>query len=101
MCRLVLFDSMELKQLTQTLRDSVEAGVNNAISATGELPDLLSKAQAYSLYGRSNVDRWIDEGLINASHSKGNSSKQFIDRIKLEQVAASSNRITYLPVTER
>src|ERR1700729_2320807 len=101
MCRRVTFDRMELKQLTQTLRNSAEAGVNNALSTSGELPGLLSKAQAYTLYGRSNVDRWINEGLINASHSKGNSSKQFIDKTKLEQVAASSNRITYLPVAER
>ena len=53
-----------------------------------------SKTQAYQLYGRSTVDRWISEGLIKVNRKK-------IDRAKLEAVAAASNRRTYLPVADR
>lgn len=61
------------------------------------LPDSYTKAQAYRLYGRSNVDRWIGEGLLKSARI----SQKSIDREELEHVACTSNRATYLPVAER
>ena len=60
----------------------------------------MTKADAYRLYGRSNVDRWLREGLISIGHPT-ETSQIFFDRSELEAVAASSNRITYLPVADR
>ena len=60
----------------------------------------MTKSQAYRLYGRGNVERWLKEGLIGLiPHSK--KSKKILDRKQLETVAESSNRNTYLPVAER
>ena len=85
---------MELKELTILLQGAVAEGAEKALIATGTLSGRLSKSEAYRTYGRSNVDRWVLEGLIKVSN-------KCIDRIKLEAIAESSNRITYLPVADR
>jgi hypothetical protein len=85
---------MKLKELTILLINASVQSAEKAFAATGILRDHLSKTQAYQLYGRSNVDRWLSENLIKISNKK-------IDRLKLEAIAASSNRITYLPVADR
>ena len=68
---------------------------------SGLLPDTLTKAQAYRLYGKNNVDRWCKENLIHPVFQAGSGKKKFIDRLKLEAVARANNRTTYLQAAER
>lgn len=91
---------MELKDFTRLLKTAALGGADKALFQNSSLPAALTKAEAYRLYGRSNVDRWIAEGLINLVAS-GKSSKKCIDRLTLERIAAASNRITYLSASER
>ena len=85
---------MKLKELIVVLRIASERSAGLVLFAKANLKDNFSKSQAYKIYGRSNVDRWMGEGLISLSNNK-------INRDKLEAIAASSNRVTYLPVAER
>lgn len=92
---------MKLKELSSLLKMAVTAGVEKALAATCPLQARLTKAQAYRRYGRYNVDRWLSEGLIKLTSENSSISKKTVDREKLEGIAASSNRVTYLPVAER
>lgn len=92
---------MKLKDLVHLLKNAAEQGAANALAQSGQLQAQLTKAEAYRLYGRGNVDRWISEGLISPVTTKGDHSRKCLDRNILEAVAASSNRITYLPAAER
>lgn len=92
---------MKLKALVNLLKNATEQGATNALAQSGHLQDQLSKAEAYRLFGRGNVDRWISEKLICPILCTERSSRKCLDRKKLEAIAASSNRITYLPVAER
>lgn len=83
------------------LKDAITAGADKAMVEFGQLPDTLTKAQAYRLYGRDNVDRWCKENLIHPVCMAGSGKKKFIDRLKLQAVARASNRTTYLQVAER
>ena len=85
---------MKLMELIDLLKNANAEGAGKVLSSAGILRDHLSKAEAYKIYGRSNVDRWLSENLIKISNKK-------INRLKLEAIAASSNRMTYLPVAER
>jgi hypothetical protein len=92
---------MELKDFTRLLKTAVLEGAAIALAKNGGMPAAYTKAEAYRLYGRSDVDRWITEGLITPAIAAGKSSGKCIDRVKLEGIAAASNRITYLSADQR
>ncbi|WP_316786573.1 hypothetical protein [Pedobacter frigiditerrae] len=92
---------MKLKELVILLKNATAMGTTKALAECGQLADQISKAEAYRLYGRGSVDRWISEGLIKPSATIGKNPSKCLDREKVEAVAASSNRKTYLPVAER
>ena len=85
---------MKRNELVLLFTRSAAAGAAKALAKCGNQPKAVSKSQAYRVYGRSDVDRWLAEGLIHAVKNR-------IDKAALERVACRSNRITYLPVAER
>ncbi|HBI90714.1 MAG TPA: hypothetical protein DDY75_23120 [Sphingobacterium sp.] len=90
---------MKTRELFFLMRQATEEGVSRALSITGSMPKSINKSQAYRQYGRSNIDRWILEGiLVPLSHQ---SSQILFDPEELESISDSSNRITYLQVAER
>jgi hypothetical protein len=92
---------MKIEDISQLMKNAILRGVAKAVPDHGVISPAISKADAYRLYGRSNVDRWLAEGLIKLSFTPGNTSKRFMDRNKLDSVAAASNRHTYLQVADR
>jgi hypothetical protein len=84
---------IELVPLVNFLTKAATSGACKVLEEAG-LKESLTKSEVCRCYGRSNIDRWIREGLLKIS-------KKCIDRLKLEAIAASSIRTTYLPVAER
>jgi len=93
--------TMNPAELARILLESVTESTTKVLVENTVLKDRISKADAYRLYGRSQVDRWIAEGLLKPSKKQFFISPSCIDRKKLEAIAAESNRGTYLPVAER
>jgi len=90
------------KQLSFIFQSAVKAGSEKCLRDGGLLGHHLSLSQAYALYGRTNVDRWLTEKLISTIDCVDSvSGKKTICRSSLEAVAFKSNRISYLPVAER
>ncbi len=87
-----------LSKLSNLIKESALKGVHDVIDDEHLFADPLSKNDAYKMYGRSNVDRWLKEKLICVLPL---GSKGIIDRDKLEQVASRSNRFSYLISAER
>ena len=91
---------MKLKEFIPELKNAVQAGAEKALRQCGGQPSGCTKAEAYRLFGRSNVDRWLAEGLLTTIAQRGKVSKK-IDKTQLERVAAASNRTSYLAVADR
>ena len=91
---------MKLKEFIPQLNNAILAGAQKALSQNGIVQATCSKAAAYRLFGRSNVDRWLAEGLLTPTAGHGKVSNK-IDRTQLERVAAASNRTSYLAVADR
>lgn len=85
---------MERNELTRLLSRTIAAGATKALTLCDPQPQVISKSLAYRKYGRSNIDRWLAEGLLILTRNR-------LDKAALAQIAARSNRITYLPVAER
>ena len=86
-------------QLQSLLSEAAELGASIAMTQVGLLKPYLSKNQAWTKYGRSNVERWIREGLITPRKDGNNTAKWRIDRLEIESVAKTSNRSSYNQIT--
>ena len=85
---------MERSELILLLTRTAAAGAANALANCGTQAPAISKSQAYRAYGRSDVDRWLEEGLIRPLNNR-------LDKAALARIASRSNRTTYLPANQR
>ncbi len=61
----------------------------------GLIKPYLSLNEAYKMYGRRTVERWIAEGLIEIQKDGTRTSKCRILREQIELVASQSNRASW------
>lgn len=92
-------NKMKIKELSHLLYHCADAGADSALGLTTQ-SDHLNAQEAYHLYGRSQVDRWIKEGLVT-KFVRANARHGVFDRKQLADVAGRSNRQTYLTAAER
>lgn len=85
----------------QLLIDVAEIVLKQYRIMKGEESSFISQREAYRLFGTGVVKRWVQEGLIKRKKDGSATSTVRYDRIELEALAKSSNRITYLDSEER
>lgn len=90
---------MKIRELFYYLKQATEDGASKALLSTSSAPNSINKTQAYRLYGRCIIDRWILEGILRPISMQ--TSQILFDPAELESISDSSNRITYLQVAER
>lgn len=83
-------------QLEKIIKITTELGAVIALIRTGKLKPYLKKSEAFRLYGRSNVEHWIEEGLITPRKDGGQSASWRIDRIELESIVKSRQLLQIL-----
>ncbi len=87
---------IEAFQLRNMLIAAAELGATRALIKVGKIKPFMSKSEAYKLYGRGTVDRWIAEGNLKPCKDGNNTSTVRIDRMRLEELSMASNQTTYL-----
>lgn len=93
------FDESELRNMLIWASD---LGSTQTLIKTGKLKPYLKQKEAFDMYGRATVERWIKEGLITPEKDGlAKNSMVRLDRVRLEALSKTSNRHTYLSVEER
>ncbi len=87
--------TLDARQIRILMQDSMELGVKKTLVELGLLTPYLSKQQAYKMYGRAQVDRWLKEKLIGKIKDGTNTSSMRLSRMELEMVAKTSNRMSW------
>ena len=77
---------MELQnfELRKLLADAMEMGYKRCLMDFGHLTATITKSEAYRMYGRNDVDKWIREKAIIPVKAGSGTSKIKLDRIQLE-----------------
>ncbi|PYF74575.1 hypothetical protein [Pedobacter nutrimenti] len=83
-------------QLGILLRDAAEVGAKLVLSRTGKIKPYLNKSEAFRRYGRKNIERWIDQGLITPRKDGNQSAAWRIDRIEVEAIRKSLDAMLYI-----
>ena len=92
--------TLTIPQLKELLVDAAEIAASKAMENLGSLPPFISKAEAYRMYGRKQVDRWIAEGILKQYKDGNNTSKIRISRQNIMAVAKASNRINNISIQQ-
>ena len=90
---------IEPHELDLMLQNAAEMGAKKALLELGLSKPFLSLRQAEKTYGK-RIHRWIKEGLINKVKDGDAISTVRLDRMRLDELAKSSNRNTYLNTKE-
>jgi len=77
------------------LIDVAEIAIERYRVEKGEIPSFIKKTEAWRLYGRTTIDRWLKEGLIKPKKDGNGTAMVRLDRIELELLSKSSNRHSY------
>jgi hypothetical protein len=92
---------ISLNQLSALLNDAAELGAKAALTEAGLLKPYISKSEAVRMAGRTNLNRWVQEGLITLIKDGPSTAKIRINRLQFESVMKTSNRPSYLSLIER
>jgi hypothetical protein len=78
------------------LQTAAELGAKQSLCKTGKLKPYLSKSQAFREYGRSNIEHWIELGLITPRKDGAHSAAWRIDRIEADTIRHATELFPYL-----
>ncbi|MCT1526973.1 hypothetical protein [Sphingobacterium hotanense] len=92
---------MKPTTISRALAKAAEDGSARAIEELSLESEEISFSEAYMQHGRDAIKRWIKEGLLQPVDPPIGKRSKMLNRKQLDAVAASSNRVTYLPVRER
>ena len=81
---------------TRLFNCGAELGAIGALIKTGQLRPYLKKAEAFRLFGRKQVERWIGEGLVTPRKDGSHSAAWRIDRLEIEAVAKAIEMLRFL-----
>ncbi|SDF26952.1 hypothetical protein SAMN05216464_11573 [Mucilaginibacter pineti] len=76
-------------QLKLMLQQAAALGAKAALIQTGKIKPYLTKAEAFRLYGRNNIEHWINEGLITARKDGDLSASWRLDCMQVEAIIRS------------
>jgi hypothetical protein len=71
-------------------------GATAALVKTGQLRPYLKKSEAFRLFGRKNVEHWIEQGLITPRKDGVHSAAWRIDRLEIETVTKAIELLRFL-----
>ncbi|ATP56252.1 hypothetical protein CPT03_07100 [Pedobacter ginsengisoli] len=78
------------------LQTAAELGAKQSLCKTGKLKPYLSKSQAFREFGRSNIEHWIELGLITPRKDGDHSAAWRIDRIEADTIRHAKEIIIYI-----
>lgn len=92
---------MSLSQLRALLVDAGEIAAKKALTDAGLLKPYLSKSQAEKKYGRPNIARWTEDGLLHPSRGHTKNDHWRYDTHELEAVYKASLRHPFIKADHR
>lgn len=82
--------------IAKVMRSIAKLTATEMLTMTGGLKAHISKAQAYKMYGRGKVDKWISEGYLSLSQDElGTSSTMRINRGEIEALAEADDLLSH------
>lgn len=83
---------LQMQKYMEQLKPTIASCVGDALNNLGvRSPKWISQAEAYRVYGRTAVRRWVMQGWL-PMYSDGNGKRKRILKADLERCVARNNR---------
>lgn len=82
--------------MQQLLQCAAELGALRALINMGQVKPYVTKAEAFRLHGRKNIERWLDQGLLTPRKDGDHSAGWRIDRFELELIVKARYLLQHL-----
>ena len=83
-------------QLQILFKAAAELGAITALVHAGKIKPYLKKAEAFRLYGRKNIEHWINAGLVTPRKDGDHSACWRIDRLEAEALDKAYHILKFL-----
>ncbi|SEO09783.1 hypothetical protein SAMN05192574_105292 [Mucilaginibacter gossypiicola] len=84
-------------QLEKFMQQVAELAAITTLVKAGLLRPYLKKSEAFNIYGRKNIERWLEQGLITPRKDGDHSAAWRLDRVELETIARAISIYYCLP----
>lgn len=92
---------ISITHLRILLSEAAELGAIKALAKAGVIRPFINKSEAFKLYGRTNIEKWLKAGLITPRKDGAKSCQWRLERSELETVAKANNWSAYIPIEDR
>lgn len=82
--------------LSLILKHTATLSAIRVLCRTGQLSPYIRKAEAYRLYGRTNVEHWFNTGLLTPRKDGDHSASWRIDRLEAETIYFAAQLIAFI-----
>lgn len=77
------------RQLLALIAKAVELATIKVLIKTGDLRTYLKKSEAFRIYGRRNIEKWLSLGLLTMRKDGSHSAAWRLDRLEIETLVNS------------
>lgn len=84
-------------RLAAMLKAQAELGALVALKAAGNIKPYISKHEAGKIYGRTQVQKWLDDQVVTPRQDEPG-KRMRLDIIELASVAASQSLVQYISI---
>jgi hypothetical protein len=71
-------------QLLALVSKAAELATFKTLIETGKLKPYLKKSEAFRLYGRKHIEKWLNKGLLTPRKDGDHSASWRLDRLEIE-----------------
>ena len=82
--------------MEKMLQGAAELGALQALISIGHIKPYLKKSEAFRLYERNTVERWIKQRLVTPRKDGDHSAAWRIDRMEIATLAKTIELLSYL-----
>lgn len=80
---------VSLFTIDKMINIAVELGATTMLIKTGQIKPYLKKSEAYEIYGRKNIERWFEVGLLTPRKDGSHSAAWRLYRLEIEILVKS------------
>lgn len=87
-------------RLAALMKAQAELGAIAVLKLTGNIKPYISKLEAGKIYGRTQVQKWLDDHVVTPRQDEPG-KRMRLDRVELASVAASQSLIQYIALNNK